>query len=209
MALQFIERYSSTISGTDKLFMLVEFACKVFVSKSPDSIKANIQSLSSNLSDVRVQLRYTGLASVLLGFGNLQKQAAKPSPFLILKFVENFMNLLYFPMEHICWLASHKIINVSKETQDYLGLLSSRVWLVSVLLYYIHLFIDLKRISPKNPKEAEKEQRRILLEGLINSSYLPMALHYGTSIKFPNSVNHFGLLAAILENYKAISKLTI
>jgi hypothetical protein len=110
--------------------------------------------------------------------------------------------LLYYPFEHLYYLASKEIIPLSKARINKYSLWSCRAWAVYVCLQFLHLKEDWKLLkrrekalkkdlsatgSEKAISAAEgralkadliKRKGAILNELVVNLGYLPLTIHW-------------------------------
>src|SRR4051794_27369402 len=56
--------------------------------------------------------------------------------------IQNFTMILYYPLEHIWWLAYHKVIAMSDAQMNNIGIWSCRFWAAYVILQFWHLAIE-------------------------------------------------------------------
>lgn len=98
--------------------------------------------------------------------------------------------LAYYPLEHIYFLASQKIISVNDRRLNKIAVWSCRFWAAYVILQLLHLREDqhLLRLRHKALKGVENageqkegiSRRRWALwnEFLVNLGYLPLTIHW-------------------------------
>lgn len=107
-------------------------------------LSTRVANLAGPISDFRILLRYYGLIPMLQWILYLEANPPKNRLVLLLARLENFVNVCYYPLEHIYWLAAHKIIPMKDSTRDWIGMWSCRFWAAYVVLYFVHLYEDWK-----------------------------------------------------------------
>ncbi|RKP14298.1 peroxisomal biogenesis factor 11 [Piptocephalis cylindrospora] len=171
-------RFFSTVNGTDKTLMLIQYTTKIiawYADRQGSKLGANARALGGPVADFRILLRYYGLLP-LLQYHQAIEQAPPPSRSLTTVIrLQNASMFLYYPMEHVYWLAAHKVIRMRSGTVDQVGYWSCRFWAIYVLLEYLRLHLirqdrqtreaEVREslISPEadapGPKGAEKDPR--------------------------------------------------
>lgn len=93
------------------------------------------------MADFRILLRYYGLLP-LLQYHRAIEQAPPPSKALttIIR-LQNASMFLYYPMEHVYWLAAHKVLRMRPWAVDQVGYWSCRFWALYVILEYARLHL--------------------------------------------------------------------
>ena len=108
--------------------------------------------------------------------------------------------LVYYPLEHVYYLASHSILPLSQAKQSKFALWSCRAWAAYVVLQLVHLKEDWKLVQrrehalerdftsgmvEKTGAEAEtlreevrKRKEAIWNEFVVNFGYLPLTVHW-------------------------------
>ncbi|GAA95316.1 uncharacterized protein L969DRAFT_44932 [Mixia osmundae IAM 14324] len=229
--LDHLVRYLSTWSGTDKVLMSYQYSSKLLIyilrrrqlkSQSADSLAG----LSAIVSDARILLRFWGLLPIFQWLRGLEQTKSPTSARLhTIERLQGYSMLLYYPLEHTYYLAAHKIIKMSTETMNKIGLWSCRFWLVYVVLQLSHLYeesriltrqvkaIRQRRASSKRAPTQEQgqvqreEDREVALKSsaiftelVINTGYAPLTLHWSLPQGiFTNDVwvGLFGTIAAL------------
>lgn len=221
-------RFLNSFRGADKSLMFVQYYSKIWVtllsSQNPD-ISKRLKILSATISDMRILLRFFGLVPLIHWILALEKSGAQNNKILFLARLQNFLYLLYYPLEHTWWLGSHEIIPVNKETLNKMGLWSCRFWAIGVFVYFFQLYEEynvLKRKQEatesqikkgslsgeetlKKHSEIQAEKKRLVLELIINTAYSPLTLHWSLeNSSFPDfGVGICGTIASIGQIYGA------
>jgi hypothetical protein len=119
--------------------------------------------------------------------------------------IQNFTMILYYPLEHTWWLAYHKIISISDERMNKIGVWGCRFWAAYVILQFLHLTIEWKLYKRRSrdvikkvdgdeddirreKREIKKTGERIIRDTFINIGYLPLTVrklrNYAFCFKF-------------------------
>ena len=107
--------------------------------------------------------------------------------------IQNLTMILYYPLEHIWWLAYHKVITISDARMNKIGVWSCRFWAIYVILQFWHLATEwrlhkkqcrnvIKKVD-EDEDEIRKEKRklkatgeRIIRDTIANIGYLPLTV---------------------------------
>ncbi|KAJ3266816.1 hypothetical protein HDU77_010197 [Chytriomyces hyalinus] len=223
-------KFLSSIRGTDKVLMLYSYFSKVIVlrlqARDPNSLLATrLKNLAAPVSDTRILLRYYGLIP-LVQWIIFSERNPPATPFLRLVYrLQNLANLCYYPLEHLYYLGAHKVVPMSDDTLNRVGIWSCRFWAAYVMLYFLQLYQEhrllqvrqLKLIqrgkSNSESKEALRAEQRsvsedmqaLLVNTIINTAYLPLTLHWSVEKSvFPEmGVGICGSVAAVAQMYSA------
>lgn len=118
--------------------------------------------------------------------------------------------LAYYPLEHIYFLASQKIISVNNRRLNKIAIWSCRFWAAYVILQLLHLREDqhllrlrqksLKGVESTGEQKEEISRRRWALwnEALVNLGYLPLTIHWYVCTGSPRPTKEL-ILARSLE----------
>lgn len=180
--------------------MFVQYFSKLIIwrlkSSDPKSEFAQkITNLASPVSDFRILLRYYGLLPMLQWIIASEMNPNKNINIKWLIRLQNISNVIYYPLEHIYWLAAHKVITMSDSTRDKIGMWSCRFWMAYVVLYFIQLreeHLDYKKetrwLKSKIKKDADNteyparlkaiklSEKTWLVNLLVNSAYFPLTM---------------------------------
>ncbi|KAI7871881.1 peroxisomal biogenesis factor 11 [Spinellus fusiger] len=231
-------RFLSSVRGTDKVLMFIQYWSKILVwflqRRSPPlkiavsvlTLAQRIQNFASPVSDFRILLRYYGLLPLLQYMNYIEHHPPASATALHIERLQNWCNVIYYPLEHIYWLGAHQIIPVSEEKTNAIGMWSCRFWAAYVLLEYARLAdqhsglkqreTDLLRrikagdIQTEEDPEADMarikaERQSMLISACINTGYLPLTVHWSLKhSNFPDVlVGVFGGFASVLQIYTA------
>ena len=119
-------RFLNSVRGTDKVFMFIQYSFKIITSYlrklNPESpLATRLINFSNPVADTRILLRYYGLIPLYQWIIASEKY---PAPIAKLQWIiraQNFVNVLYYPLEHLYWLGSHSVIPMSVTTRGKLG----------------------------------------------------------------------------------------
>jgi len=119
-------RFLGTWSGSDKLFMLIQYTAKLVVPflhlrarlqhqagmrKSPTSNAAGgLKKLDSLLGDSRTAWRIWGLLPIFQWLVSLERNPPATRKLLTIERLQGWAMLAYYPLEHLYYLGSHGII---------------------------------------------------------------------------------------------------
>uniref|UniRef100_T1GCN1 Peroxisomal membrane protein 11C n=1 Tax=Megaselia scalaris TaxID=36166 RepID=T1GCN1_MEGSC len=116
--------------------------------------------ISSKISGARATLRLIDDIPMIkyaldYGLGFQEKDAVMAS----LGITANVVDLLYYPIEKICWLAEHKVMNV--EDPDKWDILSSWFWVASIYLNLMRLTRNFTKLEEKRRLMNERSEELI------------------------------------------------
>ncbi|WAR58940.1 hypothetical protein PtB15_10B280 [Puccinia triticina] len=205
-------RLLSTTSGADKLFMLVQYSAIILRtlatrSNSGSSNKALVLRLAALsklfISDARTTYQLWDLISIVQWLRSLNALPPSGSKPVQIERLQVISMLIYYPLEHLYFLASKGVLPLSPRLINKAALYSCRAWAAYTLLHFFHLREELKLLeperrrllalqagtdfnTPRKPSPAvatslqEMEGRRAaLINGLIvNLAYTPLSLHW-------------------------------
>ncbi|TCD63337.1 hypothetical protein EIP91_005656 [Steccherinum ochraceum] len=119
-------RYLSTWSGTDKLFMIIQYSLKLVVPflhfrarmqhkagmrKAPTSDAAvGLSKLGSLLSDARMLSNIWGMLPIIQWLTSLERNPPPTRRLHTIERLQGWSMLCYYPLEHVYYLLSHSII---------------------------------------------------------------------------------------------------
>lgn len=119
-------RYLGTWSGSDKLFMIIQYSIKLLVPflnfrarvqyraglrKAPDSSAAAAYAkIGSIIGDSRTLWRIWGLLPIVQWLVSLERNPQPTRKLLTIERLQGWSMLAYFPLEHLSYLLSHGLI---------------------------------------------------------------------------------------------------
>ncbi|KAG2190575.1 hypothetical protein INT46_000562 [Mucor plumbeus] len=231
-------RFLNSVRGTDKVLMFIQYWSKViiwFAQKRSAPLKTataaisfiqRIQNFAGPVSDFRILLRYYGLLPMVQYMNYLEYNQPPSQIALTIERLQNWANIIYYPLEHIYWLGAHQVIPISEEKTNKIGMWSCRFWAAYVILEYGRLgeqYRNLKKretgllkrikagdIETHEDPEAEMasikaERTSMIVNTCINTGYLPLTVHWSLEkSSFPDVlVGVFGGFASIFQIYAA------
>lgn len=128
--LQFIQYWSKVI------IWYLQRRSPVKAASSAISLAQRIQNLASPVSDFRILLRYYGLLPMVQYMNYLEYNPPSSKIALTIERLQNWSNIIYYPLEHIYWLGAHQVIPISEEKTNKIGMWSCRFWAAYVILEY-------------------------------------------------------------------------
>lgn len=99
-------------------------------------LAARIQNFAGPVSDFRILLRYYGLLPMVQYMNYIEYNPPATSLALNIERVQNWCNILYYPLEHVYWLAAHQVLPISEEKTNKIGIWSCRFWAAYVVLEF-------------------------------------------------------------------------
>ncbi|KAI9025488.1 peroxisomal biogenesis factor 11 [Hyaloraphidium curvatum] len=223
-------RLLSTVSGTDKVLMVAQYAARLAAhrlrgARAAPALAASLSNLAAPLEDVRYVLRYYALLPMVQYSSYMEHNPPSNPRLLALGRLQNLCMYFYYPLEHVYWLGKHGVIPISKETQDRASLLSVRLWMTYVILYFLHLAeeyrvlglrqtqLALKSTESLDGSDMERSMARLRndrqawgLNFLMNLAYFPLTLHWSLpdrKLLDEGQVAFFGTAAGLLQLQKA------
>ncbi|KAI9094835.1 peroxisomal biogenesis factor 11 [Phlyctochytrium arcticum] len=138
-------RLLSTVKGTDKVFMIIQYTSKILLwhlrrSNPSSTFAQRIVNLATPLADVRVLLRYYGLLPMIQYIKASERQPSPSAKTQLLTRLMNASMIIYYPLEHAYWLSLHQIIPMKVETRNKVGIWSCRFWAAYVVLNFAQLW---------------------------------------------------------------------
>ncbi|KAG1470746.1 hypothetical protein G6F56_002501 [Rhizopus delemar] len=231
-------RFLNSVRGTDKVLMFIQYWSKIviwYLQRRSSAVKVagqtislaqRIQNFSSPVSDFRILLRYYGLLPMVQYMNYLEYNQPSSKVALTIERLQNWANIIYYPLEHIYWLGAHQVIPISEEKTNKIGMWSCRFWAVYVVLEYGRLAEQYKNLKNRETSllkriksgdieinedpEAEMatikaERSSMIINTCINTGYLPLTVHWSLErSNFPDVlVGVFGGFASIFQIYSA------
>ncbi|KAG0169115.1 hypothetical protein DFQ28_003929 [Apophysomyces sp. BC1034] len=224
-------RFLNSVRGTDKVLMFIQYWSKVVVwwlqrRGGVSGAATRITNLSSPVSDFRILLRYYGLLPMVQYMNYIEFNPPASRLALTIERIQNWCNIIYYPLEHTYWLGAHQVLPISEEKTNKIGMWSCRFWAAYVVLEYGRLAEQyrllrqretglLKRIkagditTEEDPEvemaKIKAERTSIVVNTCINSGYLPLTVHWSLEkSSFPDVlVGVCGGFASIFQIYAA------
>lgn len=205
-------RFLNSIRGTDKVFMLIQYSFKIISSylrklDPESSLATRLLNFSNPVADTRILLRYYGLIPLYQWIKYSEKYPAPTAKLQWIIRAQNFVNVLYYPLEHLYWLGAHSVIPMQPSTRDKIGMWSCRFWASYVILYFYQLFEEYKMLNQKKLQKPSKqdleiinqEKQVLMINTMVNSAYFPLTVHWSLekSSLSDLGVGVFGTIAAI------------
>jgi len=160
-------RYLSTWNGSDKLFMIIQYAAKLLIPllrvrarlqfragmrpKPEASSVAAFSRLAATVGDARMLWRLWGILPIIQWFNSLERSQPPTRNLLTIERLQAWSMLAYYPLEHVYWLASHSLLpwNIPARTLDKISRWSCRFWAAYVILQFLHLREDALLIAAR------------------------------------------------------------
>ncbi|PLW08665.1 hypothetical protein PCANC_10281 [Puccinia coronata f. sp. avenae] len=148
-------RLLSTTSGTDKSFMLVQYSAillRQLVSRSKNgtankTLAARLAALSKLLSDARTTYRLWDLISIIQWLRSLNTLPPSGSRPVQIERLQVITMLIYYPLEHLYFLASKGVLPLSPRLINKAAIYSCRAWAAYTFLHFYHLWEELKLLE--------------------------------------------------------------
>ncbi|XP_005180427.1 peroxisomal membrane protein 11C isoform X1 [Musca domestica] len=214
-----------TYGGRDKVMKALCYGSKLIAGyygdRKPELAK-RYAIASSRISGARATLRLIDDIPMIqyaleYGFG----QGESDSIMAVLGVAANFVDLLYYPVEKICWLSEHKIVDI--KNPDYWDNVNTIFWVVGV---YLNLMRNIRsfglnqqkinniRETKDNPdveKMLKKHRIEILtlirlsLDFVHAGSYLPKGYLWGGKLS-TFQIGAIGTASAAIGIYQIFAK---
>ncbi|THH09297.1 hypothetical protein EW145_g2109 [Phellinidium pouzarii] len=169
-------RYLSTWSGSDKLFMIIQYALKIIIPFL--DLRARLQhrngtrkdaastssvvlfKLYSLIGDSRMLWRFWGLLPIYQWLSSLERMPPPTRELLTIERIQGWSMLLYYPLEHLYYLRANGLLSASvflpipffksisvKLNTTKLAIWSARAWALYVFLQFAHLRQDFRLLK--------------------------------------------------------------
>ncbi|KAJ8293847.1 hypothetical protein OF846_003107 [Rhodotorula toruloides] len=149
-ALAHFNRVAGSQSGQDKLFMVYQYAAYVviaalnskrFGNKARRDLAVRIDKLRATISDARTLYRLFGIFPIISWAQSLNDPASqlKDKQILRLQKLQAWSMLLYYPLEHLYYLAGKGVFKISPKRIGEIAVWSCRFWAAYVVLYILPL----------------------------------------------------------------------
>ncbi|KAI0077063.1 hypothetical protein K474DRAFT_1772045 [Panus rudis PR-1116 ss-1] len=168
--LDHLVRYLSTWSGSDKLFMIIQYALKIIVPflhlrarlqhrsglrKEPvSSVAPRLEKLGSLIGDARMLANIWGLLPIVQWLTNLERNPPPTRKLLTIERLQGWAMLGYYLLEHLYYLVSHSIIpaqlprpSLSSEPKDkVVNLDTGALSRLSTRFWAVYVFLQLAHL---------------------------------------------------------------
>jgi len=181
-------RLLGSASGVDRAFMLLQYTAKLLIpllewrarvgskggngkaSVSHSVAAVSLARLASKIADARTLWRLWGLPPIFTWASSIERNSPASKTIQTIERLQALSMLVYYPLEHTYYLASHKIIRLPRtlpfssqkaplNVQDVIGKLalwSTRAWAVYVVLQLYRLKIDWDILHAQRRKERQE-----------------------------------------------------
>ncbi|KAK0446254.1 hypothetical protein EV421DRAFT_1793358 [Armillaria borealis] len=174
--LDHLVRYLGTWSGSDKLFMVLQYTlqllvpllnlrarlqCQAGLRKDPTSSAAvGIAKFAKIINDSRTLWRFWGLLPIFQWLISLERNPQPTRNLLTIERLQGWSMLGYYPLEHLSYLTSRDIIPTTISSPlvpqkaitlkpGPMGVWSCRFWAAYVILQFAHLREDRKLLQAR------------------------------------------------------------
>lgn len=224
MNIALVSEYLETYQGRDKFLRTLSYLTKLAtVGTTSKDAENKLKIFSSQMSGCRVILRLLDDIPMLhyaITYGWGEKEPDWMTRWVELTQIA--MDMLFYPIEHICWAGEQKLININTEPWDNA---STWLWIISLHLSLVKSLRKLKQLETYNVhlreincdtkaavKTVSKQQRnelltcaRLVLDVSYAVSYLPPGTLWGGRFKTWH-VGALGTISSVVALYQALSK---
>ncbi|XP_069101811.1 peroxisomal membrane protein 11C-like [Argopecten irradians] len=141
--------------GKDRIIRFTGYVATFLAGTTKGKSALHFKTIATELSACRTILRLFDDTSMLahnLVYGTGSKEPV--TVLRVLQLISNFVNQLYYPVEHIAWLGDKKILNIETGRIWLLGL---RIWATSLLTEIIKSVIKI-RLAKIERKGLQKQE---------------------------------------------------
>lgn len=159
-----LSRCLGTWTGTDKALMTVQYSSKAAVglllflhrlrsrvqAGSPGKIPrsaSQLTALADNIGDARILYRIWSVVPMFSWLVSLERTPPPTKLLLQVERLQAWSMVIYCPMEAIAYLGYHKVLDISASRQAWLWKHALRLWLLYVVLQFVHLVEDNRLLS--------------------------------------------------------------
>ncbi|KAI9453331.1 hypothetical protein F5148DRAFT_1300871 [Russula earlei] len=203
--LNHLVRYLSTWSGSDKLFMLIQYGAKrepVFNYRAglrgepTSALSSKLAKLAGIVGDARTLWGIWGILPTVQWLMSLERASPPTRRLLTIERTQGWAMLAFYHLQNLSYLRTHDLVPAALS----LPAPSGKRYRDRALLLKQHRAIN--RLGPKERERAELARRwdAWYNELAVNLSYLPMTIHWSLEKGiFQNDawVSLFGFAAAI------------
>ncbi|XP_008547933.1 peroxisomal membrane protein 11C [Microplitis demolitor] len=222
--MELISNYLESYEGRDKLLRTLSYAAKLatVIPRSEDD-KKKFKIFGSQMSNCRIILRLLDDIPTLNYAIKYDWTNKATDPYIKwLEMIEIIVDVVYSPIETICWAGEHQLVNVDVDKWD---TMSTWFWILSL---YISLMTSLRKYklllkqkdtSLKNKSGNKAEEKalrhkmhnetlvciRMLLDMSYAISYLPNGTLWGGKLS-TWQVGALGTVSSLIGLYQSLRK---
>jgi hypothetical protein len=131
-----------------------------------------------------------GLLPIFQWLSSMERSQPPSRKLLTIERLQGWSMLAYYPLEHLYFLASQKIIPINQRRLAKIAVWSCRFWAAYVMLQFVHLQEDQHHLrlaqkaikggdaTSEQKKEISRKKRALRNEFLVNLGYLPLTIHW-------------------------------
>ncbi|KAL0122007.1 hypothetical protein PUN28_007061 [Cardiocondyla obscurior] len=219
-----MDDYLETYSGRDKMLRTLSYAAKFLtVCTSSESTEKKLKTFGSQMSECRTMLRL--LDDLPMFHFALTYGWGKQEPDWLIRWsqvMQNVVDVIYSPIEHIAWAGQHNIVSINNEKWD---LTTTWFWIISL---HLSLFKTLRLLQKLQKYKIELEKNKSNTQTVLKDlgkqrqnallactrsvldisyaiSYLPPGVLWGGRLKTWH-VGALGTLSSLIGLYQALSR---
>ncbi|KAJ1969774.1 hypothetical protein H4R35_006050 [Dimargaris xerosporica] len=222
-----LNRYLASVSGMDKLLMIIQYFSKIIVwyamRTRNRTLAEGVRNVANPVGDFRILMRFTGLIPLVYYMRSIENSPPSTPRLHWLARLECWVNLVYYPLEHAYWLGAHHVLPwlSTPRMVNGLGMWSCRLWALYVVLHFFTLrdqrrqLIASKRAIYEDKSESSPtamqaklerwhtQHKQWWIELIINTAYFPLTVHWSyPASTFPDvGVGICGTIAALAQIY--------
>ena len=195
--------FTSKTDGADKVFRVLTYVGRIilaYINKTGTRSIA-LSALLQSFSELRVLLRFFGLPKAIVWLESLLLQSK--GDVNQLQLMQALSLLIYYPMEHVCFLSKKGFFPSIKPHEASLSRWSSRAWLFYLIVDLYLVYTEWKKLPDtivSDDKDASvKEKRRLTIKALGIFGDLPLAITWSMEESFlsDSMVGVFGTISSI------------
>uniref|UniRef100_A0A1A9ZW44 Peroxisomal membrane protein 11C n=1 Tax=Glossina pallidipes TaxID=7398 RepID=A0A1A9ZW44_GLOPL len=180
-----------TYGGRDKVMKALCYGTKLiggyYADRKPELAK-RYAIASSRISGARATLRLIDdipMIQYALEYGWGQNESDRVMA--LLGVTANLVDLLYYPVEKICWLAEHRIVDV--HNYDYWDKVNTMFWVLSV---YLNLMRTLRNfgLNQKKLNKLNEMQKPSIDDAVVRKHRLEICSLVRLSLDFVHAVSY-------------------
>lgn len=144
------------------------------VGKTPSGV-APLLKLADLIGDARILYRIWGLLPMIQWLITIERTPPPTKLLLQIERIQAWSMVAYCPMEAIAYLGYHKVLNVSTDAQNWLWKHALRLWLLYIVLQFVHLVEDnrLLRLRAKALERSRGHPQPRVVKGSTEPSAPP------------------------------------